>query len=74
MTQEAVSRFVVGDGGVRLHVREWAGPGPGVLLAHGLASSSRIWDLVAPLLASTGLHAVAFDQRGHGRSGKPTSG
>jgi pimeloyl-ACP methyl ester carboxylesterase len=45
-----------------------------VLLIHGLASSSHIWDLVAPLLSGAGLRAVAYDQRGHGRSGKPSSG
>jgi pimeloyl-ACP methyl ester carboxylesterase len=60
--------------GVRLHVRAWDGGDPGVLLVHGLASSSRIWDLVAPRLSRAGLRAVAYDQRGHGRSGKPSSG
>ncbi|MFB3738341.1 MAG: alpha/beta fold hydrolase [Candidatus Velamenicoccus archaeovorus] len=78
-------RFVRGDG-VRLAVREWSsGPGtrraggasgadpPAILLLHGLASTSHIWDLVAPRLA--GRHrVVAYDQRGHGRSGKPSSG
>ena len=59
--------------GVRLSVREWPGEGAGVLLLHGLASTSRIWDLVAPRL-SPGLRPVAYDQRGHGMSGKPSSG
>jgi pimeloyl-ACP methyl ester carboxylesterase len=64
---------VQGDGGVRLAVREWPGRGPSILLLHGLASSSHIWDLVAPRLASR-FRVVAYDQRGHGRSGKPSSG
>jgi pimeloyl-ACP methyl ester carboxylesterase len=64
---------VTGDG-VRLHVREWHGTGRGVLLAHGLASSSHIWDLVGPRLSAAGIRAVAYDHRGHGRSGKPSSG
>ncbi len=65
--------------GLRLAVREWAGPagpdpgGRGLLLIHGLASTSHIFDFVAPLLAPD-LHVVAYDQRGHGRSGKPDSG
>jgi pimeloyl-ACP methyl ester carboxylesterase len=59
--------------GVRLAVREWPGPGPALLLLHGLASTSHIWDLVAPRLAWS-FHVVAYDQRGHGRSGKPSSG
>jgi pimeloyl-ACP methyl ester carboxylesterase len=59
--------------GVRLAARAWPGGGPPVLLLHGLASSSHIWDLVAPRLAPAH-HVVAFDQRGHGRSEKPSSG
>jgi len=65
--------FELRGDGVRLAVREWPVGGPGVLLLHGLASSSHIWDLVATRLARR-LHVVAFDQRGHGRSGKPSSG
>ena len=62
--------------GTRLHVREWpsAGSGPSYLLLHGLASSSHIWDLVAPRLARSAARVVAYDQRGHGRSSKPSSG
>jgi len=63
---------VQGDG-VRLAVREWPGHGPAVLLLHGLASSARIWDLVAPRLARR-FRVVAYDQRGHGLSAKPSSG
>lgn len=65
--------FDVHGAGVRLAAREWAGDGRHVLLLHGLASSSHIWDLVAPRLAPAH-HVVAYDQRGHGRSGKPSSG
>src|SRR5207247_8463821 len=67
------SHMVQGDGGVRLAVREWPGEGPSILLLHGLASSSHIWDLVAPRLAPR-FRVVAYDQRGHGLSGKPSSG
>jgi pimeloyl-ACP methyl ester carboxylesterase len=65
---------IVENEGVRLHVRDWPGGGDDVLLIHGLASSSHIWDLVAPRLVRLGLHPVAYDQRGHGRSSKPSSG
>ncbi len=65
----AEARTVQGDG-VRLAVREWPGNG---LSLHGLASTSRIWDLVAPHLAPR-FRVVAYDQRGHGLSGKPSSG
>jgi pimeloyl-ACP methyl ester carboxylesterase len=60
--------------GLRVHVREWPARGRPALLVHGLASTSRIWDLVGPRLARAGVRAVAFDQRGHGLSGKPASG
>ncbi len=61
--------------GLRLYIRDWGGPAksPPILLVHGLASSARIWDLAAPLLAS-GRRTIALDQRGHGRSDKPDSG
>jgi pimeloyl-ACP methyl ester carboxylesterase len=66
-------RAVVTAGPVRLAVREWPGPGSSVLLVHGLASSSHIFDLLAPLLAAS-FRVVAYDQRGHGLSSKPGSG
>jgi pimeloyl-ACP methyl ester carboxylesterase len=67
-------RRSVTAGGVRLAVREWPATGrPPVLLLHGLASTSHIWDLVVPRLAGDH-HVASFDQRGHGESGKPTSG
>jgi pimeloyl-ACP methyl ester carboxylesterase len=59
--------------GVSLAVREWPGEGAPLLMIHGLASTSHIWDLVAPRLAPR-FRVVAYDQRGHGRSGKPSSG
>jgi len=66
-----------GAGGLRLRVREWPsdGPhdGPPIVLVHGLASNSRIWDDVAVYLADR-FHVVAYDQRGHGLSDTPDHG
>jgi pimeloyl-ACP methyl ester carboxylesterase len=59
--------------GLTLRVREWPTDGPPIVLAHGLASNSRIWDDVAAILAEK-YHVVAFDQRGHGLSDRPTDG
>jgi pimeloyl-ACP methyl ester carboxylesterase len=61
--------------GLRLHLRDWGGPDrpPAILLVHGLASSARIWDLLAPLLAPS-FRLLALDQRGHGSSDKPDDG
>ena len=54
---------------VRLRATRWPGTGVPVLLLHGLASTRRFWDLVAPRLA--GLPLLALDQRGHGDSDRP---
>jgi pimeloyl-ACP methyl ester carboxylesterase len=63
---------VVSSDGVKLAVRDLGGRGRALLLVHGLASSSHIFDLVAPRLLED-FHVVAYDQRGHGESGKPSS-
>jgi pimeloyl-ACP methyl ester carboxylesterase len=73
MTAAPVETTVTNEG-VRLHVRDWPADGPAALLLHGLASTSRIWDLVAERLTRAGVRAVAYDQRGHGRSAKPGAG
>jgi pimeloyl-ACP methyl ester carboxylesterase len=59
--------------GLRFHYRDWGGRGRPLVLLHGLASTARIWDLVAPLLADD-YRVVALDQRGHGESDKPDEG
>ena len=60
-------------GSLRLHYRDWGGAGQPIVLLHGLASTCRIWDLVAPVL-SRDFRVVALDQRGHGQSDKPDLG
>jgi pimeloyl-ACP methyl ester carboxylesterase len=67
---------VPGDGGVRLSARVFdpsSATAPGLLLMHGLASSQHIWDLMLPRLVRR-FRVVTYDARGHGQSGKPTSG
>ena len=61
---------------MRMHYRDWApgsSAGSNVIALHGLASSCRWYDLVAPLLTDAH-HIAAPDQRGHGRSDKPSTG
>ena len=58
---------------LKFHYRDWGGDGRDTLLVHGLASTCRIWDLVAPLL-SDNLRVLTLDQRGHGESQKPNEG
>ncbi len=62
------------QGGLHLHIREWAGDKTPFMLIHGLASNCRTWDAVADLLAAAGHRVITFDQRGHGLSDKPNHG
>ncbi|MGE3773528.1 MAG: alpha/beta fold hydrolase [Gammaproteobacteria bacterium] len=55
--------------GVRLHVVE-EGKGPLVLLVHGFPELWYSWRFQLPALAAAGYRAVAYDQRGYGRSSK----
>lgn len=72
--RERRERFLSLDG-LRFHAIDWGGPAKARLLVllHGLASQSHIWDLVAPYLAERH-RVVALDQRGHGLSDKPDEG
>ncbi|MEU5401143.1 alpha/beta hydrolase [Streptomyces sp. NPDC005963] len=79
---------VTGADGVRLAAWEYADPpkwggegrsveepvhAPGVLLLHGLMGRASHWASTARWLAERH-RAIALDQRGHGRSDKPTEG
>ena len=64
---------IVNLGDITLHYTDWAGKGRDLVLVHGLASTSHIWDLIAPLLTKN-FRVIALDQRGHGESAKPSSG
>jgi pimeloyl-ACP methyl ester carboxylesterase len=65
--------------GLRMHYRRWLPDTlhpalPPIVLIHGLASASHIWNFVAPLLAGQGYEVIALDQRGHGETEKPANG
>ncbi|HET7761673.1 MAG TPA: alpha/beta hydrolase [Phycicoccus sp.] len=74
---------VTADDGVALHVeidapetasrgrRHLAGRTPTVVLVHGFALSMESWVLQRRALIHEGFRVVAYDQRGHGRSGLP---
>lgn len=72
MHDPAVDAYVTLDG-LRFHYRDYGGTGRPLVLLHGLASNSRWWLLVGPLLAKR-FRVVALDQRGHGESDKPDNG
>ena len=64
-------RITLGD--LTFQVATWGRHGPNLVLLHGLASTRKIWDLVAPLLAPY-TSIITLDQRGHGDSDKPAVG
>ncbi len=59
----------------RLRAWCWGDPSdPSVVLVHGAHDHGRMWDDFAPRFAALGFHAVAIDVRGHGDSGRLSSG
>jgi pimeloyl-ACP methyl ester carboxylesterase len=50
------------------------GQGEPVLLLHGFGSNKEVWqEVVAPRLMAAGFRVIAYDARGHGASGNPTT-
>lgn len=68
------SPFVEMSDGTQLFVRE-AGEGERVaVFLHGNGASSQIWQYQMGFLADQGVHCIAFDRRGQGRSNDPGKG
>jgi pimeloyl-ACP methyl ester carboxylesterase len=59
-------RFVETNG-VRLHVLDWGGTGPALILIHGYGDSPHAFDDIAPAFTDR-FRVVAYARRGHGRS------
>ena len=64
-----------GEGGLRIEADAYgdASARP-VLLLHGGGQTRHSWGSTAATLATAGWYAVAYDQRGHGASGRSPSG
>ncbi|MDH6135656.1 pimeloyl-ACP methyl ester carboxylesterase [Kitasatospora sp. MAA4] len=60
----------------RLHPQDAGPPAATVVLLHGLLTDSlaSYYFTLAPALAAAGLDVLMYDQRGHGRSGRPPTG
>lgn len=61
------------DGGVRLHVLDWGGPGLPVVMLHGAGQSAHVFRTLAPALDG-GLRPLAITFRAHGESDTPEHG
>lgn len=74
MTLQANWNHIETSTGVSLFVRDWgAGDRTAVFLA-GWGLCSRIWSYQMLPLSERGIRCVAYDRRGHGRSGDPGRG
>jgi pimeloyl-ACP methyl ester carboxylesterase len=66
-----IREHTVSTNGVDLNVLE-AGEGTPVVLAHGFPELAYSWRHQLPALAAAGCRVIAPDQRGYGRSSRPT--
>jgi pimeloyl-ACP methyl ester carboxylesterase len=62
----AVEERVIERDGRAVHVRDYGGDGPLLLLWHGSGCDATVWEAMVPHLGS--FHVVAQDLPGHGRS------
>jgi pimeloyl-ACP methyl ester carboxylesterase len=65
--------FIEASDGTALFCRDW-GTGKPMLFLAPWAMNSRWWELQMFRLTEEGMRCVAFDRRGHGRSGQPDRG
>lgn len=59
--------------GTELFIKDW-GEGPAMLFVHSAAVSNDIWQYQHAHFLEAGYRVVAFDRRGHGRSGPSATG
>jgi non-heme chloroperoxidase len=67
-----VSTITTKDG-TEIYYKDW-GKGPIVVFSHGWPLNADVWDDQMMFMASRGFRCIAFDRRGHGRSGQPWEG
>ena len=60
--------------GLRIHYLDWGGPGQPVVLIHATGLVAWVWQPLAEALRRAGYRPIAYDQRGHGGSDKPSGG
>jgi len=65
--------FVEATDGTPIYYRDW-GEGETVMFSHGWPVNSDFWEPQMLYLARHGYRVIAFDRRGHGRSGQPWNG
>lgn len=66
--------FIEMSDGTQLFYREAGLEGPIAIFLHGSGATSQIWQYQMAYLGDHGVHCIAFDRRGHGRSSDPGRG
>jgi pimeloyl-ACP methyl ester carboxylesterase len=56
-----------------IHYEDW-GDGPPIVFVAAWALSSKMWQYQMATLVDQGFRTIAYDRRGHGRSGRPGAG
>lgn len=67
------SHFITTDDRLTLHVVDYGGTGPPLLLVHGTGLVAQVWAVMAPYLTPH-FRVFALDRKGHGDSDKPGDG
>lgn len=68
-----VGRIIKTRDGTEIFYKDW-GKGPTVVFSHGWPLNADAWDDQMFFMALHGFRCVAYDRRGHGRSGQPWHG
>ncbi len=69
--EDPARHYMIDSDGVDIAIHEWGdAAAPAVMLVHGGFDFARTYSQFAPILARVGWRVVAWDQRGHGDSGR----
>jgi len=67
------SAFVTADDGTQLYCKDW-GEGRPVVFISSWSANADMWQYQMTPMTAAGFRCVAYDRRGHGRSGQPSTG
>lgn len=65
--------MVTADDGTQLYCKDW-GDGQPVVFISSWSANADMWQYQMAPMAAAGFRCVAYDRRGHGRSGQPSTG
>lgn len=65
--------LVTADDGTQLYFKDW-GAGLPVVFISSWSANADMWQYQMAPMAAAGFRCVAYDRRGHGRSGQPSTG